>query len=130
MSRIRRATRQELLNGCREGATLWVDNGVRPRRRAFTLIELLVVIVVIAVLAGRVAPSVFQHVGAAKDATTRSQLEMLGAALDAHLLDKWPASTGWVIQAGTSPMPPSVASQTTIATATATAPSAPLTSTT
>jgi general secretion pathway protein G len=34
-----------------------------------------------------VAPSVFQHVGAAKDATTRSQLEMFGAALDAYRLD-------------------------------------------
>ncbi|HEU6453723.1 MAG TPA: type II secretion system major pseudopilin GspG [Gemmatimonadaceae bacterium] len=56
-------------------------------RRGFTLIELLVVIVVIAVLAGLVAPSVFQHVGAAKDATTRSQLEMFGAALDAYRLD-------------------------------------------
>jgi general secretion pathway protein G len=54
---------------------------------AFTLIELLVVIVVIAILATLVAPNVFQHVGAAKDATARSQIEMLGAALDAYRLD-------------------------------------------
>jgi len=53
----------------------------------FTLIEILVVIVVIAVLAGMVAPNVFQHVGEAKNVTARSQIEMLGAALDAYRLD-------------------------------------------
>lgn len=60
----------------------------RKRRRAgFTLIEILVVIVVIAILATLVAPNIFQHVGAAKDATAKSQIEMLGAALDAYRLD-------------------------------------------
>jgi general secretion pathway protein G len=58
-----------------------------PPRAGFTLIELLVVIVVIGVLAGLVAPNVFQHVGAAKSQTARSQIEMLGAALDAYRLD-------------------------------------------
>lgn len=62
-----------------------------PRHAAgstgFTLIELLVVIVVIGILAALVAPNVFRHVGAAKDAAARSQLEMLGAALDAYRLD-------------------------------------------
>jgi len=57
------------------------------RTTGFTLIEILVVIVVIAVLATLVAPNVFQHVGTAKDATARSQIEMLGAALDAYRLD-------------------------------------------
>lgn len=57
------------------------------RSLAFTLIELLVVIVVIAILATLVAPSVFQHVNEAKDATARSQIEMFGAALDAFRLD-------------------------------------------
>ena len=47
----------------------------------------MVVIVVIAVLASLVAPNVFRHVGSAKDATARSQIEMLGAALDAYRLD-------------------------------------------
>jgi general secretion pathway protein G len=61
--------------------------GPWARSRAFTLIELLVVIVVIAILATLVAPSVFQHVSEAKDATARSQIEMLGAALDAYRLD-------------------------------------------
>lgn len=59
----------------------------RPRLGGFTLMELLVVIAVIGVLATLVAPSIFQHVGAAKDATARSQIEMLGAALDAYRLD-------------------------------------------
>jgi general secretion pathway protein G len=57
------------------------------RRRGFTLIEILVVIVVIAILATLVAPNIFRHVGAAKDATARSQIEMLGSALDAYRLD-------------------------------------------
>jgi general secretion pathway protein G len=62
--------------------------------RGFTLIELLVVIVVIGVLATLVAPNVFRHIGAAKDATARSQIEMLGAALDAYRLDsgRYPTS--------------------------------------
>jgi len=56
-------------------------------RLGFTLIELLVVIVVIGVLATLVAPNVFRHVGAAKEATARAQIEMLGAGLDAYRLD-------------------------------------------
>jgi general secretion pathway protein G len=59
----------------------------RPPRSGFTLIEILVVIVVIAILATLVAPNIFQHVGAAKDATAKSQIEMLSAALDAYRLD-------------------------------------------
>jgi general secretion pathway protein G len=57
------------------------------RRSGFTLIEILVVIVVIAILATLVAPNIFQHVGAAKSATAKSQIEMLGSALDAYRLD-------------------------------------------
>jgi general secretion pathway protein G len=64
------------------------DSGFQSRfRRGFTLIEILVVIVVIAILATLVAPNIFQHVGAAKEATAKSQIEMLGAALDAYRLD-------------------------------------------
>ena len=55
-------------------------------RRGFTLIEILVVIVVIAILATLVAPNVFQHVFAAKDATAKSQIEMIGAGLDSYRL--------------------------------------------
>jgi general secretion pathway protein G len=56
-------------------------------RGGFTLIEILVVIAVIAMLAALVAPNVFQHVGTAKDTTARSQIELLGAALDGYRLD-------------------------------------------
>ena len=55
-------------------------------RRGFTLIEILVVVVVIAILATLVAPNVFRHVGTARETTARSQIEMLGAALDAYRL--------------------------------------------
>ena len=61
--------------------------GGRAARGGFTLIEILVVIVVLAILATLVAPNVFRHVGSARDATARSQIEMFGAALDAYRLD-------------------------------------------
>jgi len=56
----------------------------RTRRASFTFIEeILGVIVVVAVLAPVVAPSALLYAGEAKNATARSQIEMLGAALDA-----------------------------------------------
>jgi len=63
-------------------------------RSGFTLIELLVVLVVIAILAALVAPNILQHVGTAKDAAARSQIEMFGGALDAYRLDngRYPTS--------------------------------------
>lgn len=68
--------------------------GSARKSSGFTLIEILVVIVIIAVLATLVAPSIFRHVGAAKDATARTQIEMLGAALDSYRLDngRYPTS--------------------------------------
>ncbi len=57
------------------------------RGTGFTLIEILVVIVVIGMLAALVAPNVFRHVGASREATARSQIELLGTALDAYRLD-------------------------------------------
>lgn len=59
----------------------------RVHRSGFTLIEILVVIVVIAILATLVAPNVFKHVGEAKQATAKAQMEELGSALDAYRLD-------------------------------------------
>lgn len=56
-------------------------------RSGFTLIEIMVVILVIGILAAMVAPNVFRHVGQSKTAASRSQVEMLGVALDAYRLD-------------------------------------------
>jgi general secretion pathway protein G len=56
-------------------------------RRAFTLIEVLVVIVVIAVLATFVAPSLFRNVNDARVATAKAQIESFGTALDSYRLD-------------------------------------------
>lgn len=68
--------------------TLFTPPPAEQRSRAgFTLIEIMVVIVVIAILATLVAPEVFRQVGSAKESTARSQIEMLGAALDAYRLD-------------------------------------------
>ena len=77
--------------------TTRIRRGCIPRdgRAGFTLIELLVVILVIGMLASLVAPNVFRHVGASKEATARSQIEMFGAALDAYRLDNdiYPATS-------------------------------------
>lgn len=64
-------------------------------RRGFTLIEVLVVIVVIAILATLVAPSIFRNVGDARVATARTQIETFGTALDSYRLDsgQYPATS-------------------------------------
>src|SRR3989304_6006349 len=78
----------------------------RGNRSGFTLIEILVVIVVIAILATLVAPNVFRHVGSAKDATGRSQIEMFGAALDAYRLDNGRYPPERVVRPRPRPPPP------------------------
>lgn len=68
--------------------------GPTSGRGGFTLIEILVVVAVLAILAALVAPNVFGHLGTAKDAAARAQMEMLGAGLDAYRLDngRYPTS--------------------------------------
>jgi general secretion pathway protein G len=68
-------------------ATLFRARRGRAVRSGFTLIEILVVIVVIAILATLVAPNVFKHVGEAKVATAKAQMEELSSALDSYRLD-------------------------------------------
>jgi len=51
------------------------------------LIELIVVIAIIATLAAVVAPAIFQNVGDAKTNAAKSQIEMLGLALNSYRLD-------------------------------------------
>ncbi|MGH7663916.1 MAG: type II secretion system major pseudopilin GspG [Gemmatimonadaceae bacterium] len=58
----------------------------RYHRSAFTLLELLVVIAIIAILAGLVAPEILSNTSDAKTQAARSQIEMLGLALDSYRL--------------------------------------------
>ena len=66
------------------------DRGIGKRiknRQGFTLIELLVVMVILGLLAALVGPRLFGHVGAANQKAAKTQIEMLGQALDAFRLD-------------------------------------------
>ncbi len=60
------------------------------RRRGelgFTLIELLIVMIILGLLAALVAPKMFQKVGSSKQKAAKTQISMLGTALDAYRLD-------------------------------------------
>ncbi len=60
----------------------------RVRGRAgFTLLEMLVVLVILGLLAGLIGPQLFGRVGEAKATTARTQMELLGVALDSYRLD-------------------------------------------
>ena len=64
-----------------------MSNATAPARAGFTLIEILVVIIVIGLLAGLVGPRILGRVSEAKTATARTQIELLGLALDNYRLD-------------------------------------------
>ena len=53
----------------------------------FTLIEILVVIIVLGLLAALVGPRILGRVSEAKSAAARTQIELLGLALDNYRLD-------------------------------------------
>jgi general secretion pathway protein G len=59
----------------------------RESARGFTLLELLVVIIVLGLLATLVGPRILGRVSEAKSATARTQVELLGVALDNYQLD-------------------------------------------
>ncbi len=56
-------------------------------RRGLTLIELIVVLIVIGLLAGLVAPQILGRVSEAKITTAKTQIELLGVALESYRLD-------------------------------------------
>ena len=56
-------------------------------RAGFTLLELMVVIIVLGLLAALVGPRILGRVSEAKSATARTQIELLGTALDNYRLD-------------------------------------------
>jgi len=55
--------------------------------RGFTLLEMIVVVAVIGTLAAIVGPALFRNVGDANTSAARSQIEMLGLALESYRLD-------------------------------------------
>jgi general secretion pathway protein G len=59
----------------------------RSPRKGFTLLELIVVIIVLGLLAGLVAPQIFGRLAEAKGTTAKTQIELLGTALDNYRLD-------------------------------------------
>lgn len=64
-------------------------------RSGFTLLEMLVVLVILGLLAGLIGPQLFGRVGEAKATTARTQMELLGVALDSYRLDngKYPTTS-------------------------------------
>ena len=56
-------------------------------RRGFTLLELIVVIIVLGLLAGIVAPQIIGRLSEAKGTTAKTQMALLGVALDNYRLD-------------------------------------------
>lgn len=56
-------------------------------QRGFTLIELLIVMIILGLLAALVAPKMFQKVGSSKQKAAKTQIAMIGTALDAFRLD-------------------------------------------
>jgi len=59
----------------------------KRNQRGFTLIELLVVMVILGLLAALVGPNLFGKVGKGKQSAAKTQIEMLGQALDSFRLD-------------------------------------------
>lgn len=59
-----------------------------PRGQSgFTLVEILIVVFIIGLLASLVGPQLFKRVGGAKQKMARTQIEVLGTALDTFRLD-------------------------------------------
>lgn len=57
------------------------------KAKGFTLIELLIVMVILGLLASLVAPKMFSKIGASKQGTAKTQMELFSTALDMYRLD-------------------------------------------
>lgn len=66
---------------------LYRRSGKDLDQRGFSLIELLIVMVILGLLASLVGPKMFGKLSMAKQKTARTQIEMLGGALDSFRLD-------------------------------------------
>lgn len=71
-----------------------IRRGKKNAQQGFTLIELLIVMIILGLLAALVAPKMFQKVGSSKQKAAKTQIAMLGTALDAYRLDvgKYPTA--------------------------------------
>jgi general secretion pathway protein G len=64
-----------------------IINRGRSSQKGFTLIELLIVMIILGLLAALVAPKMFQKVGSSKQKAAKTQIALLGGALDQFRLD-------------------------------------------
>jgi general secretion pathway protein G len=64
------------------------------KNAGFTLVELLIVMVILGLLSALVGPRLFGHLASSKTKAARTQIELVGAALDMYRLDlgRYPAS--------------------------------------
>ncbi len=64
-----------------------MDTHSKKNNKGFTLIEVMVVIIIVGLLSALVAPKFFGKIDQAKVKTTKTQIELLGSALDDFRLD-------------------------------------------
>ncbi len=64
-----------------------MNKKILKTRKGFTLIELLVVMIILGLLAALVAPKFFGKIGQSKIKAAKTQIELLGSALDSMYLD-------------------------------------------
>jgi len=76
-------------NSNNENYNRWLkdETSYKDHQKGFTLIEIMVVIIIVGLLSALVAPKFFGKIDQAKIKTTKTQIELLGSALDSFRLD-------------------------------------------